>query len=222
MNRLQFTGPAATLPLTQCSRQPAARIPRAAGLYHVQRLLLCGLTAIPLAAQSPVRAGPALQFAGFEVGQSLAGVAARTSVMGGRLHCDRSRSDATLRDCRAVLRDSTGGRIELWLSAVDSGVSVMTLAARVGPADLARWQGELLSRHGSTRETQQGIQHTLQWIRANTMLRLTWRSDPDGTLASVSLVDGARLDAWGRRTEHRIHPVPRPDSARVDSVAPMR
>jgi hypothetical protein len=206
----------------QCSRQPAARTSRAAGLYRARRLLLSGLAAIPLAAQSPSRAGPPLQFSGFEVGQSLAGVAARAGAMGGRLHCDRSRSDATLRDCRAVLRDSTGGRIELWLSAVDSGVSVMTLAARVGPADLARWQGELLVRHGSTRETQQGTQHTLQWIRANTMLRLTWRADPDGTMASVSLVDGTRLDAWGRRTEHRIHPVPRADSVRADTAAPIR
>jgi hypothetical protein len=175
-----------------------------------------------MAAQSPGRAGTALQFAGFEVGQSLDAVAARASMMGGRLRCDRSRSDATLRDCRAVLRDSTGGRIELWLSAVDSGVSVMTLAARVGPAHLARWQGELLSRHGSTRETQHGIQHTLQWIRANTMLRLTWRAEPEGTMASVSLVDGARLDAWGRRTEHRIHPATRADSVRADSAAPIR
>ena len=222
MIRLQFTGLAAALSPTQCTRQPAARIPRAARLWHAGLILLGGLTAVPLAGQSTARARPPLQFAGFEIGQSLGGVASRARALGGNLSCDRSRSDATLRDCRAALQDSGGGRMELWLSAVDSGISVLTVAARVGPADLARWRRALLVRHGPARETQQGAQHTLQWIQSNTMLRLTWRSGPDGTEASVSLIDGARLDAWGRRTEHRIRSAPGIDSTRADTTQPIR
>lgn len=190
---------------------------RAAGWGALPPLLL----ASSIGAQSSPRTHPPLQFSGFEVGQSLAGVARRAGTLGGRLACDRSRSDPTVRECRAQLHDSAGRRMDLWLSAVDSGASVMTIAARLGAAALAEWQRELLTRHGSARETVQGSQHTLQWIRANTMLRLTWRPEADGTAASVSLVDGARLDAWGRRTERRIHP-PARDSAAVDSTRPIR
>lgn len=177
---------------------------------------------MPVAAQVSRRDGPPLQFSGFVIGQSLGGVAARARAMGGHLSCDRTPSDASLRDCRAQLQDSTGRRMDLWLSAVDSGISVLTVVTRLGPGDLAIWQRELLLRHGAARETQQGSQHTLQWIQTNTMLRLTWRPGPDGTEASVSLIDGARLDAWGRRTERRIHPVPRRDSTRADSTRPIR
>ncbi len=38
----------------------------------------------------------------------------------------------------------------------------------------------------------------MQWVRRGRMLRLTWRTDRRGRTASVSLVDGRVLDAWGR------------------------
>ena len=178
----------------------------------------------PLAAQTPARPRPRppLQFSGFEVGQNLSAVAGRAGALGGSLRCDRSRSDPTLHDCRAQLTDSAGRRMDLWLSAVDSGASVMTIAARVSAVQLAGWQRELLTRHGSAREVQQGAQHAMQWIHANTMLRLTWRPEGDETMASVSLVDGARLDAWGRRTERRIRRKARPDSTAADTAQPIR
>jgi hypothetical protein len=38
----------------------------------------------------------------------------------------------------------------------------------------------------------------MQWVRHNRMIRLTWRIDHTSKVASVALVDGAVLDAWGR------------------------
>jgi hypothetical protein len=225
VNRLEHTGLAALLPLKLTLPRPAARHLRAVRPV-VAAVAVCGAALVcSLTAQTPARARlphPPLQFSGFEVGQSLEGVARRAGALGGRLSCDRSRSDPTLHDCRAQLTDSAGRRLELWLSAVDSGVSVMTIAARVDAVQLAGWQRELLTRHGSARDVQQGAQHAMQWIRSNTMLRLTWRPEGDDTMASVSLVDGARLDAWGRRTEHRMQRKMMPDSAAADTARPIR
>ena len=220
MNRLEPTGLAAHLPLKLTVPGPAARCLRAVR----PALAALALTGTWLQGQTAARPKPRppLQFSGFEVGQSLTGVAHRANALGGALTCDRSRSDPTLHDCRARLLDSTGQAMELWLSAVDSGVSVMTIAARLGTLELAGWQRELLTRHGSAREVQQGAQHTMQWIRGNTMLRLTWRPEGDDTMASVSLVDGARLDAWGRRVEGRIPRKTRPDRSVADSTTPIR
>jgi len=43
----------------------------------------------------------------------------------------------------------------------------------------------------------------MQWIRHDRMLRLTWRIDHGGKVASVALVDGSVLDAWGRERARR-------------------
>ncbi|MEO8031261.1 MAG: hypothetical protein ABJC74_17640 [Gemmatimonadota bacterium] len=169
-----------------------------------------------LHAQTPAPAPP-LQFIGFEVGQSLTGVAERSRALGGRLACKRSRTDSTLHECQAVMHDSSGRELRLWLSAVDSATSVMTLATRMTVTGLLRWQGELAEQFGSARERSRGRQHSLQWIRANTMMRLTWRPEAGGLMASVSLVDGGRLDAWGRRIEQRMQPV---EPVAADSVPP--
>ena len=49
----------------------------------------------------------------------------------------------------------------------------------------------------------QGGQWMLQWIRRGRMLRLTWRAESGGKIASVSLVDGRVLDGWGKRNRLR-------------------
>jgi hypothetical protein len=38
----------------------------------------------------------------------------------------------------------------------------------------------------------------MQWIRQGRMIRLTWRFQRGEKVASVALVDGRVLDAWGR------------------------
>jgi hypothetical protein len=41
----------------------------------------------------------------------------------------------------------------------------------------------------------------MQWVRRGRMLRLTWKTDRGDRVASVSLVDGRVLDAWGRASQ---------------------
>jgi hypothetical protein len=183
-------------------------------------LALCaGLAAIwtTAALAQSSRVPLTLGFAGFETGQSLAALAANTRSFDGTLVCKVSRIDRTLRECRATLHDSAGRSLALWLSAADSNASITTIEAQLSTAELLRWQGGLLTRYGRARERSRGAQRSLQWIRGNTMMRLTWRPEGGGVAASVSLIDGGRLDAWGRRFDARLPVRPAADSARPDA-----
>lgn len=171
---------------------------------------------LPLTAQQTPR--PPLRFDRFEVGQSLASLAALARERHGSLLCKTSRTDPALRECRAELSDSSGWSQQVWLSAVDSNASITTIASQLSTADLLRWQGQLAAAYGRPRERIRGRQRSLQWIRDNTMMRLTWRPEGGGVAASVSLIDGTRLDAWGRRIEARLNPRPPADSVRRDST----
>ena len=168
-------------------------------------------------AQSAVPVRP-LAFAGFEPGQSLASLNEQARAMDATLACKVSRLDPSLRECRAELHDSTGRSLALWLSAADSNASITTIETQLPTAELLRWQGRLLATYGRARERSRGAQRSLQWIRANTMMRLTWRPEGQGVAASVSLIDGGRLDAWGRRFEARLQRRPATDSTRHDSL----
>jgi hypothetical protein len=63
---------------------------------------------------------------------------------------------------------------------------------------LDRWRTTIEGRYGRVDTQAQGAQHMMQWVRRGRMLRLTWRTDGGGQVASVSLVDGRVLDAWGQ------------------------
>jgi len=178
-------------------------------------LLLVRTTAAPAQSAAPPRP---LGFAGFETGQSLSALAENTRTFDGILGCKVSRIDTSLRECRATLHDSTGRALDLWLSAADSNASITTIEAQLSTSELLRWQGGLLARYGRARERSRGAQRSLQWIRGNTMMRLTWRPEAGGVAASVSLIDGGRLDAWGRRFEARLPARPAADSVRRDTV----
>jgi len=47
----------------------------------------------------------------------------------------------------------------------------------------------------------------LQWVRRGRMLRLTWRLEGTGKVASVSLVDGRVLDNWARGSGQAAPPM---------------
>lgn len=97
--------------------------------------------------------------------------------------------------------------MNLWLSAMDGRVGVLTLSGAVTAQQLADWRSELEGSYGPSEMRVQGVQRMLQWIQSRRMLRLTWREDPDSTVASVSLVDGKILDAWGKHPRPgRIQP----------------
>ncbi|MBA3319410.1 MAG: hypothetical protein H0T50_15145 [Gemmatimonadales bacterium] len=156
----------------------------------------------PLAAVPPLlgQDTSALQFHGFRAGARLDeidGVIRRLD--GGRLRCDRAKRDRRVSECRGTVRDTTmGGAVKVWVSAMDSVAGVITLSAGVSPETLARWRQRIDSRYGRVAAKAQGNQRMMQWVRRGRMLRLTWRTDRGERTASVSLVDGRVLDAWGR------------------------
>jgi hypothetical protein len=141
-----------------------------------------------------------LQFHGFRAGARIEEMNALLHRLdGGRLTCERARADRRVSECRSLLRSSKlGGRVRLWVSAVDSVASVITLSANVETAQLDRWRRDIEQRYGRVGAHAQGSQWMMQWVRRGRMLRLTWRVERGQKIASVSLVDGRVLDAWGR------------------------
>ena len=152
-----------------------------------------------VAAQSAAHDSP-LEFHGFRAGARLADIAAQVGRLdGSTLKCARAKVDRRISECRATLTDPDfGGPVEVWLSAIDSVASVVTLSGEVAPDQLDQWRSGLEARYGRVGARVQGSQWAMQWIRQNRMIRLTWRIDHMSKVASVALVDGAVLDAWGR------------------------
>lgn len=146
---------------------------------------------------------PSLRFFGFRVGTTLTATAGRvTELAGTTLACERSTADRRVMDCRSVFPDPiTSDTVDLWLSAVDSLVAILTVSGSVSPVQFHAWRSSLVSAYGEATMAEQGSQSMLQWIRHRQMLRLTWREFSDSTLASVSLIDGPILDGWDRRNE---------------------
>jgi hypothetical protein len=173
-------------------------------LTAVHALVLAGLLLLPAVS----RAGAAqvasdtssLQFFGFRAGARLDELSDRLRSLGrGPLRCKRARTDARVSECRAVLSNpELGAEISLWVSAIDSVAGVMTLSGKVAPGQLDRWQEVLRDRYGLVGKRVQGTQSMQQWVRRGRMIRLTWRKEAGGKVASISLVDGRVLDDWGR------------------------
>jgi hypothetical protein len=139
----------------------------------------------------------ALRFYGLRAGAPLDEIHALLRRHGGRLHCDRAKRDPRVSECRGTISDSTTGPIKVWVSAMDSAAGVITLSATVDSSALVRWRRDLERRYGTVAVRTQGGQSMLQWVRRGRMLRLTWRTERGALTASVSLVDGRVLDAWG-------------------------
>ena len=164
--------------------------------------LLLWLVTPFLPAQTPSRTRlPSLKFFSFRVGVPLEHVATTAANWGGSpLDCRQSVVDPDVLDCRSSFADPiTAASIDLWLSAMDSLVGVLTVSGEVSGLQLDGWRSSLISAYGDAQVTTQGSQRTLQWIRHRQMLRLTWRDIDGTTSASVSLIDGPVLDGWGRR-----------------------
>jgi hypothetical protein len=142
----------------------------------------------------------ALEFRGFRAGARLDELdrAVRSS-SGGRLRCQRAKADSHVMECRATVNDpELGGTLKLWVSAMDSVAGVITLSSGVTANQLDRWRHAIELRYGKVDAQVQGTQRMMQWVRHGRMLRLTWRSENGQKTASVSLVDGPVLDAWGQ------------------------
>jgi hypothetical protein len=138
---------------------------------------------------------------GFEAGATLGEVQRQVGALGGQpLRCDRARRDREVLECRAtVFEPGSGHPVELWLSAMDSATGIMMLSSPVTGVQLDTWRSTLENAYGVVDGQVQGPQWMLQWVRHGRMLRLTWRIDNGVKVASVSLIDGHVLDAWGAR-----------------------
>jgi hypothetical protein len=167
---------------------------------------LAALLALPGHAAAQTAADTSvLAFHGFRAGAPLGEIAQYLQQLdGGRLRCERARVDQRVTECRGLLTaPELGGPIELWVSAVDSVASVLTLSGEVAGDQLDAWRRHLETSYGKVGAKVQGPQWMMQWVRQSRMIRLTWRVDASGKVASVSLVDGRVLDAWGRERARR-------------------
>ena len=191
----------------------------------VHALTLAGLLLLPPAGRAGAAPGVSdtsrLQFFGFRAGARIDELSDRLrSLGGGPLRCKRSRTDRRVSECRAVLSDpELGGRVSLWVSAIDSVAGIMTLSGVVAPAQLDRWRYVLQERYGLVGKRVQGAQSMLQWVRRGRMIRLTWRLEAGGKVASVSLVDGRVLDDWGRPQTRVARPGPTDSATALSSRA---
>jgi hypothetical protein len=165
--------------------------------------LALGMAAI----STPARAAPVppdssatLQFHGFQAGARLHELEAHLRTLGGgKLRCDRAKADRRVSECRGGFTAAElGGPVEVWISAIDSVAGIITLSGGVDGGQLDRWRGGIEASYGRVGARAQGTQWMMQWVRRGRMLRLTWRLERAGKVASVSLVDGRVLDAWGR------------------------
>jgi hypothetical protein len=141
-----------------------------------------------------------LEFYGFRTGDRLSDVAKRLRAMdGSALRCANAKVDRRVTECRGlVTHPSLGGRVQVWLSAIDSVTGILTLSGDVAPDQLDAWRSGLETRYGRVGAKVEGPQWMMQWIRQGRMIRLTWRIQRGEKVASVALVDGRVLDAWGR------------------------
>jgi hypothetical protein len=139
-----------------------------------------------------------LAFRGFRAGAKLDELNEQLRRRGGQpLRCRRSRVDPRVLECRAALQEM-GSTVEVWVSAIDSAAGIITLSTLVAPDQLDRLRQDLQDRYGRVGQKVQGSQRMSQWVRRGRMLRLTWRLEKKGRIASVSLVDGRVLDGWAR------------------------
>lgn len=142
----------------------------------------------------------ALEFRGFRAGARLDELdhVVRTS-SGEPLRCKRAKADSHVMECRATVKaPELGGTLKLWVSAMDSVAGVITLSSDVTADQLDGWRQAIEQRYGRVDAQVQGTQRMMQWVRHGRMLRLTWRVENGQKTASVSLVDGPVLDAWGQ------------------------
>ncbi|MEO8138515.1 MAG: hypothetical protein ABI742_02660 [Gemmatimonadota bacterium] len=171
-------------------------------LFRLPALLVATIVAAaPSAANAQGDLLPPLRFLGIEVGLPLVDLGREVTTLGGKsLRCDRSRRDPSVRDCRASVRSPGSGQpLALWASVIDSATGILTLSGPVTGVQLDEWRTRLEEDYGTVGAQVQGSQWMMQWVREGRMIRLTWRIENGTKVASVSLVDGRVLDAWGRR-----------------------
>ena len=143
----------------------------------------------------------AFEFLGFRPGMARHALDTAVHAAGAdSVQCLTSHADPHLTECRASLPSADADRtVDLWFSAVNDTATVLTLSATVTASRLDRWREFLSAKYGAPPPRTRGPITMLQWTADRRMLRLSWRAHGRGFDASVSMVDGRVLDAWGNR-----------------------
>lgn len=166
----------------------------------VLRIALFMLAPTPLMAQAAAASDPLMIF-GIQAGAPVRMVAEIIADRdGGHLRCDRSKVDVRVEECRATVSVPEAAEpLELWMSAVDSVTSILTVAGNLAPDELDQLRSSLERRYGRVNAKAQNSQWMMQWVRKGTMIRLTWQTQQGAKATSVALIDGNVLDAWTAR-----------------------
>lgn len=172
-------------------------------------------TSVSAQSDSPLQ----LAFLDIPAGATVAEVRARVREGDGSLSCATARNDARVQDCRGNFIGDEGANVEVWLSAIDGTVGILTLSAPLDNNLLEAWRDDARTRYGQVGARAQGTQWTEEWIRQGQMLRIVWRTDGGQKRISVSLVDGATLDGWRPKVAVRKQPARR--AAPVVNEAPV-
>ena len=178
----------------------------------------------PLAAQAAPASDPLAVF-GINAGAPVRVVAETIADRsGGHLRCDRSKVDVRVEECRATVSVPEAAEpLELWMSAVDSVTSVLTIAGNLAPDELDQLRSSLERRYGRVNAKAQNSQWMMQWVRKGTMIRLTWRAQQGAKATSVALIDGNVLDAWTARRgapQKSANPTPTKKPAKAPASKP--
>ena len=154
--------------------------------------------------QSPAREPTPLEFRGFRPGDRLSDIAARVEQLEG-VGCAASRPRSTAESPSAVPPSPIPISAARWRSGCRPSTALPAwslcpaMSRRISSTSGAR----LEARYGRVGAKVQGPQWMMQWVRQDRMIRLTWRIDRTNKVASVALVDGSVLDAWGRERARR-------------------
>jgi len=90
-----------------------------------------------------------LQFHGFRAGSRLDDIEALTRGSGGgHLRCRRAKTDHRVTECRASVQLTDLGEVDVWVSAVDSVASVLTLSGAGAGGQVDRWRHSIERRYG--------------------------------------------------------------------------
>lgn len=180
------------------------------------------LVPLPLLAQAAPATDP-LSIFGIRAGAPVSEVAEIIADRdGGHLRCDRSKVDVRVEECRATVTVPEAAEpLELWMSAVDSITSVLTVAGNFAPDELDQLRRAFERRYGRVNAKAQNSQWMMQWVRKGTMIRLTWRAQQGAKATSVALIDGNVLDAWtARRGTPQKAPAKKPATKKAPASTP--
>lgn len=147
-------------------------------------LLLCSL---PLGFASAQSASTApLTYNGLEPGLQLTAFLERSDTLVPReaVLCQTSPRTAAIMECGAELTRDDGRQLYLAIQVIGGTVSMVSLTDGGREGTAAYWQEHLRAEFGQGTATRRNM---IQWVRGDTVARLTWRGRGDGERVSLTI-----------------------------------